>query len=225
MSDAEREQEARHEPFDFGVTLDGVHHEQIRCRTCFGDWPCLMFRHDELLARLDAERERAEVAEAACAAYRTAIDHHLTDLRGYDQFWDARREHKPPPRERLQRALADTDIGSGVIKQLKAYFGLSLAVFTSAVSSRGPSWARVAGGWEEIRKLTGGHPLVDAFKARQADLAAALADGAALREAITRTLSYMEDAPELWGNPAADAVAGRLQRALARPERGSGAEG
>lgn len=47
-----------------------------------------------------------------------------------------------------------------------------------------------------------------------ADLAAARAREAAL-QAVARVVGYMEDAPELWGNPAATTAISRLQRALA----------
>lgn len=40
-----------HEPFDFGVTLDGEHRPLIQCRVCFTAWPCLVHRY----AALEAE--------------------------------------------------------------------------------------------------------------------------------------------------------------------------
>jgi hypothetical protein len=67
--------------------------------------------------------------------------------------------------------------------------------------------------------------LVTELSEARADLARAEARTAGLVKSITRVVGYMEDAPELWGNPAADTVISRL-RALAEADgQRAGGEG
>lgn len=79
---------SEHEPFDFGVRIDGVHHESIRCRACSQAWPCLTARHVEALALLDAERARTEqiieVAEGLAKAISNLAIHYIGKAGGID---------------------------------------------------------------------------------------------------------------------------------------------
>lgn len=86
---------------------------------------------------------------------------------------------------------------------------------------RGWFWGQIKQLREQISLLT-----VERDQVRAA-LHAAERREVGLQKSIRRIVSFMEDAPELWGNPAADRVLGRLRGALAAPDRADqeGADG